>query len=80
MLCSHRSGLSQELFWILTPEYCQRHAGKGGYEQQQQAHAWQTYIAWEKSNAQGLPVQHLAARVSLAYECALTVLQHFPEV
>ena len=55
-------------------------AGRGGYEQQQQAQAWQAYIAWEKGNAQGLPAQHLAARVALAYECALTVLQHFPEV
>ena len=55
-------------------------AGKGGYEQQEQAQAWQAYTAWERENAQALPPQQLASRVALAYECALTVLQHFPEV
>ena len=54
-------------------------AGKGGYEQQQQAEAWQAYIAWERQNLQQQPPQQLAGRVSLAYECALTVLMHYPE-
>ena len=54
-------------------------AGKGGYEQQEQAGAWQAYIAWEKQNAQQQAPPQLAARVSLAYECALTVLMRYPE-
>ena len=54
-------------------------AGKGGYEQQQQAEAWLAYIAWEKQNLQQQPPQQLSGQVSLAYECALTGLMHYPE-
>lgn len=55
-------------------------AGTGGGTQQKQAQLWQEWLAWEKSNPQRLDGPALSARVALAYDEALTILYHYPEV
>lgn len=55
-------------------------AGKGGWQQQEQARLWKEYIAWEKSNPQRIDSTSLSQRVNLAYEQALMPMLHYPEV
>lgn len=55
-------------------------AGKGGGAQQRQMQLWQELLAWEKGNPQRLDGPALSARVALAYDEALTVLMHYPDV
>ncbi|KAI3433457.1 hypothetical protein D9Q98_003270 [Chlorella vulgaris] len=54
--------------------------GRGGFTQQQQAELWREYLAWECSNPQRLDPATYAARVALAFEQALMVLFHYPDV
>ncbi|PRW58683.1 Suf-domain-containing [Chlorella sorokiniana] len=54
--------------------------GRGGFTQQSQAAAWREYLAWERSNPQRLDMPTYVARVSLAFEQALMVLFHYPEI
>ena len=55
-------------------------AGQGGFAQQQMHEAWQAYLDFEMRNPQRLEAAALAARVLHAYEQALMVLLHYPEV
>ena len=55
-------------------------AGQGGFAQQQMHGAWQAYLDFEMTNPQRLEAAALAARVLHAYEQALMVLLHYPEV
>ena len=57
-----------------------RAAGQGGFAQQQMHEAWQAYLDFEMRNPQRLEAAALAARVLHAYEQALMVLLHYPEV
>ena len=57
-----------------------RCTGKGGAFQQKQAQAWRELLDWEKSNPQRMDGPALSARVSLAYDEAVTVLMHYPDV
>ena len=54
--------------------------GQGGFAQQQMHEAWQAYLDFEMRNPQRLEAAALAARVLHAYEQALMVLLHYPEV
>jgi cleavage stimulation factor subunit 3 len=54
--------------------------GRGGASQTRQYKAWFRYIRWERSNPQLLDQQALDARVSLAFEQALMVFLHFPDM
>lgn len=54
--------------------------GRGGYQQEQQAKLWKTYIEYEKGNSQRLEPDALKQRVALAYDQALMCLWHFPEM
>ncbi|EFN59172.1 hypothetical protein CHLNCDRAFT_138056 [Chlorella variabilis] len=54
--------------------------GRGGATQQQQAALWREYLGWERGNPQRLDPATHAARVSLAFEQALMVLFHYPDI
>ncbi|PSC73688.1 Suf-domain-containing [Micractinium conductrix] len=54
--------------------------GRGGATQQQQAALWRDYLEWERGNPQHLDAPTYVARVALAFEQALMVLFHYPDI
>ncbi|GFR46914.1 hypothetical protein Agub_g8561 [Astrephomene gubernaculifera] len=67
-----RASVLSYALWPLPP-------GKGGLLQEQQAALWREYLAYERSNPQGLEPAVLQARVALAFDQALICFLHFPE-
>ncbi|EFJ50539.1 hypothetical protein VOLCADRAFT_116706 [Volvox carteri f. nagariensis] len=54
-------------------------SGKGGLLQDQQAQLWREYLAYERTNPQGLDPPVLLSRVSLAFDQALICFLYFPD-
>ncbi|GIL69991.1 hypothetical protein Vretimale_19718 [Volvox reticuliferus] len=67
-----RAAVLSYALWPLPP-------GKGGLLQDQQAQLWREYLAYERTNPQGLEPAVLQSRVSLASDQALICFLYFPD-